>query len=401
MAISIDWSTKVITVNKADMAVVSVSPEIYELNLDTFRLTLKDLEDDEEGMPFLTTHSHVAPITVGGVTLARVVELINGYTVTFEDGQYAVNLVGANSNIADNTNVNQVSVRASNSAGLTYSTQMENLSFANSSVWVDTANGEDSSQYPVGTNTRPTSSIANATAIVAARKMPKKIVIIDDTYVDASDNLTEYTVTGASCHTVLTLNAGCITEGMTLEKLVFNGTGNGALCADSAICTGLVDFEGYLKSCGISGEIRITSNDGAHHVLDFCTDLNSEESSPTFNMAGTANATLVVRGWSGSIKITNLTQADSVVQIDSLSGHIYIDSTCNNGLIYARGISGLTDDSTGSCNVVTTDLHKLTISAAPLTAQQVRDAMGLTSTGGAASVDAKLNNNFAIGAAGL
>jgi len=38
--------------------------------------------------------------------------------VTFEDGSYAVNLVGANSNISDITNLNSVSVRAANSAGL-------------------------------------------------------------------------------------------------------------------------------------------------------------------------------------------------------------------------------------------------------------------------------------------
>ena len=57
-------------------------------------------------------------MTLGGLTLSRVVEIIAPYTITFEDGQYAVNLVGANNNIADKTNVNQVSVRSSNSAGM-------------------------------------------------------------------------------------------------------------------------------------------------------------------------------------------------------------------------------------------------------------------------------------------
>ncbi len=117
MAISVDWNTKVITVPKTDTTLVQASPEIRELDIDTFRLALKDIEDDE-GMPFVDTHSHNAEVTVAGVTLARVVSIINGYTITFEDGQYAVNLVGANSNIADVTNVNQVSVRSANSAGL-------------------------------------------------------------------------------------------------------------------------------------------------------------------------------------------------------------------------------------------------------------------------------------------
>lgn len=125
MAISVDWGTQVILVPQADLTLVSAG--VYELDVDTFRLALKDLEDDEAGMPFPRTHNHVAPITVGGVTLARVVEVINGYTVTFEDGQYAVNLVGANNNIADVTNVNQVSIRSQNSAGLAQSSLIEEL----------------------------------------------------------------------------------------------------------------------------------------------------------------------------------------------------------------------------------------------------------------------------------
>jgi len=120
MAITVDWPTKVINVPKADMTLVQSTPfEIRELDIDTFRLRLKDLEDEVEGMPYPITHNHFTTVTVGGVTLARVVEIINGYTVTFEDGNYAVNLVGANSNISDVTNLNSVQVRASNSAGLT------------------------------------------------------------------------------------------------------------------------------------------------------------------------------------------------------------------------------------------------------------------------------------------
>lgn len=116
MAISIDWGGRVINVPKADLTLVSGS--VYELDVDVFRLALKDLEDGEAGMVFPRTHNHNTEVTVGGVTLARVVEILSPYTVTFEDGQYAVNLVGANSNISDVTNVNQVSIRPQNSAGM-------------------------------------------------------------------------------------------------------------------------------------------------------------------------------------------------------------------------------------------------------------------------------------------
>ena len=117
--IVIDWSNREIFVPKfASLPVQTVPSEIRQLDLDEFRLALKDLEDSEAGMVFPATHNHNTTVTVGGVTLARVIEIINGYSVTFEDGQYAINLFGANSNVGDVVNVNQVSVRVSNSAGL-------------------------------------------------------------------------------------------------------------------------------------------------------------------------------------------------------------------------------------------------------------------------------------------
>ena len=117
--ISINWITKVITLPKADMALVQTDPfEIRELDLDEFRLSLKSIEESEEGMPYLDTHRHNTEVVLGGITLARVIEIINGYSVVFEDGQYAVNAVGGNSNLADVLNLNQVSLRSFNSAGL-------------------------------------------------------------------------------------------------------------------------------------------------------------------------------------------------------------------------------------------------------------------------------------------
>jgi hypothetical protein len=116
MAITIDWATKVINIPQNYLT--SLGGGIYELNVNTFRLDLRDIEDDEDGIPFKHTHNHNTEVSLGGLILARVFEIIPPYTVTFEDGQYAVNLVGANNNISDRLNVNQVSVRSSNSAGM-------------------------------------------------------------------------------------------------------------------------------------------------------------------------------------------------------------------------------------------------------------------------------------------
>ena len=114
--LSIDWSSRVITVPASDLD--EVSGNRYELDLYKFHLWLKDIEDDENGMVNPDTHIYTKPLQVGGTVIARSVQIINGYSVTFENGAYLVDIVGGNSNIMDVLNFNNVSVRANNSGGL-------------------------------------------------------------------------------------------------------------------------------------------------------------------------------------------------------------------------------------------------------------------------------------------
>jgi len=159
MAITIDWLTKVINVPKSDLTLIQASPtEIRELNINEFRLELKAIEATYYGMPNLKTHDHNTEVSLGGIVYARVVEILAPYTITFEDGQYAVNLVGANSNIGDRINVNQVSVRSANSAGLISNAAIEFSSF-NGGVHVDeaniTGNAKTGTTFPAGTLQQP------------------------------------------------------------------------------------------------------------------------------------------------------------------------------------------------------------------------------------------------------
>jgi len=120
MAVSIDWAAKKISIPKADLTFISGT--LYELDTNAFRLELKALEDNEDGITFVRTHIHNTEVTVAGITYARTVEIINGYTVEFEDGAYSVRLVGSNNNIWDIENgilvQNQVQVIPTNSGGL-------------------------------------------------------------------------------------------------------------------------------------------------------------------------------------------------------------------------------------------------------------------------------------------
>jgi hypothetical protein len=117
----IDWITKVIFVPKAETELIqSVPSEVRRLDLNVFRLALKSLEDDPSGMAYQDTHRHNPSVVLSGVTYARIVEIINGYTVTFEPSEnpYSVVCIGANHNLADVKNTNNVSLVVGNSAGL-------------------------------------------------------------------------------------------------------------------------------------------------------------------------------------------------------------------------------------------------------------------------------------------
>lgn len=121
MTISIDWgNTNIIEIQRSDM--LEIESNLYELNVDDFRKSLRSLEQSEEGISFPKTHIHNTEASVAGVTYARLVQIINPYSVRFEDGQYSVRLSGANNNIFDVTGGtlvrNQVQVISNNSAGL-------------------------------------------------------------------------------------------------------------------------------------------------------------------------------------------------------------------------------------------------------------------------------------------
>jgi hypothetical protein len=117
MAYSVNWATKVVTIPKADLTVISALPEIYQLDVNQFWANVHDIQDDI-GMPYVDIMRSNAPVTLSGVTYARSVEIINGYKIEFQNGNYQVNLVGANNNLIDARVQNGVSITASNSAGL-------------------------------------------------------------------------------------------------------------------------------------------------------------------------------------------------------------------------------------------------------------------------------------------
>lgn len=346
MAISVDWPTGVITVPRADLAVVQLAPtEIRQLDLDAFRLDLKALEDDEAGIAYPATHAHTPPLTVGGVTLARAVELLPPYTVTFEDGQYAVNLVGANSNVADRVNVNQVSVRSANSAGLTFSETINDQSYEGGRVFIDTADGRGGTTFPRGSLTDPVDNWADADFIASARNL-HSFDMRGALAFAPGDTLQGTSWYGPSPLQATLVLSGQSTAGAVFQQLAIIGALNGRssfkTCSFSSLCC----FSGIAEKCTIQDTLELDANAIDDMLLFNCLSGVPGSNRPVLDVNGTA-ADVGVRQWSGGLRITNAT-AGNAISIDATAGTVEIDASCTDADIVIRGNVSLIDNSNGA-----------------------------------------------------
>jgi len=123
MAISVDWGSKLITVNQSDTEISFVSGSTYQLDTNAFRLALKALEDDETGIPFNRITKHNKVVTIDGINYVRSWEILNGYTVVcLPDTAWRLRMDGQSNNNFHSEGIlilNNVQVIPSNSAGNT------------------------------------------------------------------------------------------------------------------------------------------------------------------------------------------------------------------------------------------------------------------------------------------
>lgn len=356
--ITMDWPNRIITVPRTEMTLVQTTPiEVRELNANTFRLALKSFEDEPEAMVFPSTHNNYPPVTVGGVTLARVIELINDYTVTFEDGQYAVNIVGANTNIADRVNVNQVSVRSANSAGLIQTREIEQASY-NGRVYINTTTGIAGTVYPAGTLQSPVNTLADAKFIATQRGLDE-FYLKSNITIGATDdvNALRFEGDGATLNvvrTLVTLTQGCITSNSHWAHCKITGYQGGESQYHDCVIDGLENAHCIYERCGlIDGTsrgytIKQTSSVSSGHASYF-KDCYSDEGTAILDRNG-ARLNVTFDGFHGRLKIINQNHATSSGQvwIHLNGGTVTIDSTCTKGTITVTGFGTLVNNSLGT-----------------------------------------------------
>ena len=346
MAVTIDWATKIISVPKDFTDLVQTTPqEIRQMSLNTFRLALKDLEDDAEGMTFLDTHSHNTEVLLGGIVYARVVEIINDYTITFEDGQYAVNLFGANSNVGDKVNVNQVSVRTANSAGLISNQAIEYSSFGNA-VHINENSGITGAEFPKGTPQAPVNNMGDAKLIADLRGF-NTIKVSGNFTFTTGDNLEGFLVFGQNPNkSLLTFQSGALTQDVDLHDATVQGDFDNQATFKNCRLLDINFVQGFADRCVLAGTF-VLSGSGETGFYD-CFDGYAEENVIPVIDCGGSGRNVSVRNYQGDLKLTNKTGSEFVEINGNSGGTITLDSTISNGKIRLTGLLKVQDNSTGT-----------------------------------------------------
>jgi hypothetical protein len=283
------------------------------------------------------------------VQLARVIEILEPYTITFEDGAYAVNLVGANSNVADRLNLNQVSVRASNSAGLIQTREIEYASF-NGGVTIDENSPYTGTGYPYGTVAYPVDNMADALFIANLRGF-SRLYINSSMTIDGASDIAGFQIIGKSrTSTSIYISDATSCIDVFISDCNITGVLDGGTQIENCSVGDISYVNGQIRNSGLYGTIYLDGNDEA--VLSNCYTID-QDSSPVIDMGGSGQD-LAMPNFSGIVTIKNLTSGTEEIGIGLNAGKIILDSTISAGTIIISGI-GLLEDSTTGTAVVNTD----------------------------------------------
>lgn len=115
LSIEMDWSNKVINIPKSGLKSLTTNIATREIRLLDVEILWRDLaalNANLEGIVFEIMYDNTPPYNAQGINQQyRRLKIISGYTVTFENGDYTVDIANGVSNILEIVNKNKVIVR--------------------------------------------------------------------------------------------------------------------------------------------------------------------------------------------------------------------------------------------------------------------------------------------------
>jgi hypothetical protein len=338
MATTADWATRILTVYQADLTPLGGTS--YQLDTEAFKIELRTLEASEAGEVHPPIVNHSTSVTLDGIDYARILEIINGYTLTFEETgtPYKVFLKGSNNNILTVSNLGTVQIAPNNSAGLINVTEIQHGVF-NGVVTLDAVNGSAGQIYPKGAPTDPVNNAIDAVAIAKSRGFDTIEVIGDYTF-DTGDNINGFTIEGQNAvKSMITINAGADAKKVELFECHVTGTLDGSSTARNCLITDLYYINGFIYNSVLSPGVISLGGGNPGYFIECVSGIGV----PTIDMGGSGQA-LAVRGFNGVLRLINKTGSDAV-SIDLASGQIILDSaTFTGGSVLVDGDGKLVDE---------------------------------------------------------
>lgn len=345
MAISINWGLREISVPQSFLSYVGGAN--YSLDTLAFKIAVRDLEDSEVGVAHAAAISHNTTVTLGGLQYARIVEIINGYTVTFEDvgTPYAVTLIGSNNNILDVTNLNNVAVRSNNSAGLidVNKEDIEHTSY-NNEVTVDVVNGSAGTAHPFGTSRQPVNNMLDAMTIAIDRGFTRFRVVGNIT-ITGTPSLDKFALVGTNRAQSTITFSGADTGDLSIENCKFTGSMNGALYARN--CTvgtvtgvGCTTNDTMFDNCLLTGNITLRSDNIKR--INFVDTGTATHDLIELDVNGTVG-NISFLGHRCRIRLKNITSAISV-HVTGVGMELRVAATCTVGTLEAHGDVNVIDE---------------------------------------------------------
>jgi hypothetical protein len=348
MAYTVNWVTKLITVPQADL--LALGGGIYQLNVLDFRKEVRRLLwTQADGLWAIEAINWIPSVTIGGTPYAALLEMINGYTIEFEDLQYAVNIIGANSNMGDVTVVNQVSVRPQNSAGL-INLDVLLASAYQGIVIYDDVGGQAGATSPVGTVKFPSNNWPE-TKIIADDNGIKAVQIIGSATLDIANDFTGFTFQGRNNEVdILTVDSVAVVPNAVFRNMAIAGTLDGNSSIECCNVGTLSYVSGRIIDSTLgNGTITLTPATQAD-VINCRSGIAGGGVGQTTSIDCAGSGSLTLRGFIGGVEITNITGSGDI-SLD-ITGRVIFTATCTGGSVTVRGDCQIEDNSGVGCDVI-------------------------------------------------
>lgn len=343
MPLSVDWPNKFITIPKSELTLIDGTR--YKITVDYWWQLLREMNASEEGIVFDTMYNSTAATS----STPQIVDLINGYTASFEDGAYSVEFVNGNTNWREVEVKNQVGVGTNNTTGFIDPVFLE-ASLFNNVVTIDVINGfSGTNKTPdggvIGTVQTPSNNMADSHTIAVYRGLSTFNVIGDLDVDSAIPDVSGHSFLGSGKdRTTITIAADAVVEDCAYYHAEITGTLDGDSRLSECLIRNLSYIKGYIEQCVLApGVIALAGTEEAHFLG--CYSGQPGTGTPTIDMGGSGQA-LAIRDYNGGITLRNKTGPESV-SIDLNSGQIKMEDTVANGTIVCRGVGKLIDAVTG------------------------------------------------------